>query len=329
MARREITRSPSASTLSCITVHEDGIDVSSAPPSTTPPTRDSDVVPGASTNATRKPKTPKARAQSRIKRRRVHERVEGIEHQSPGQDGQPTATKGGSRVFSGETLVENVNGEKQGLKSEGTQTLNKVPYVDRSLEKIEKPGPADGMKTRRSTRLDLLQKATNVISVAKTALGKRGREVIDVGRDKLKALKGDRRASLRPRINEAQREPSFEGPLKKSGRLETEQTGKAETTTTTTKTPPKPKTKRWLSQGLYVGQERDFDPRFTGAKNQRKKALKNSEAPKQNTALPMPMFAGQRLLEQGRDFKLPFEVFSPLPPGQPKPEEWKKTQKST
>jgi hypothetical protein len=40
------------------------------------------------------------------------------------------------------------------------------------------------------------------------------------------------------------------------------------------------------------------------------------------------MFAGERLLKNGRDFKLPFDVFSPLPPGQPKPDEWKKVNRS-
>ena len=40
------------------------------------------------------------------------------------------------------------------------------------------------------------------------------------------------------------------------------------------------------------------------------------------------MFAGERLLKQGRDFKLPFDIFSPLPAGQPKPDEWKKTNKN-
>jgi hypothetical protein len=43
----------------------------------------------------------------------------------------------------------------------------------------------------------------------------------------------------------------------------------------------------------------------------------------------LPMFAGERLLKMGRDFELPFDIYSPLPPGQPKPNEWRKTNKST
>ncbi|KAJ5469527.1 hypothetical protein N7539_009145 [Penicillium diatomitis] len=42
----------------------------------------------------------------------------------------------------------------------------------------------------------------------------------------------------------------------------------------------------------------------------------------------MPMFGGSRMIENGRDYVLPFDVFSPLPPGQPKPDEWRKTNKN-
>ena len=34
------------------------------------------------------------------------------------------------------------------------------------------------------------------------------------------------------------------------------------------------------------------------------------------------------MLKYGRDFKLPFDVFSPLPVGQPKPDEWRKVNKN-
>jgi len=50
--------------------------------------------------------------------------------------------------------------------------------------------------------------------------------------------------------------------------------------------------------------------------------------PKENKVLPLPMYAGERLLKTGRDFQLPFDVFSPLPAGQPKPDEWRKVNKN-
>ncbi|KAF2856561.1 hypothetical protein T440DRAFT_494398 [Plenodomus tracheiphilus IPT5] len=77
----------------------------------------------------------------------------------------------------------------------------------------------------------------------------------------------------------------------------------------------KPKSKVWLKQGLYVGQHRDFDPRLSESQNRAKKRAKKA---KDNRSLPLPIFACDRLLNEDprhvfRDFKLPFDVYSPLP----------------
>lgn len=93
--------------------------------------------------------------------------------------------------------------------------------------------------------------------------------------------------------------------------------------------PELPKVKVWLDRGRYAGQgENDFNKTPSNIA-----PLKKEEAykvapyqPKGN--LPMPMGMGQKLLLDGRDFKLPFDVCSPLPPGQPKPTGWGKTSKS-
>ncbi|KAH9868240.1 hypothetical protein J1614_007312 [Plenodomus biglobosus] len=88
----------------------------------------------------------------------------------------------------------------------------------------------------------------------------------------------------------------------------------------TLSTPPdekvflKPKAKAWLKQGLYVGQHREFDPRLSESQN---RARKKAKKPK-DSALPLPIFACDRLLNEDprhvfRDFKLPFDVYSPLP----------------
>lgn len=77
-----------------------------------------------------------------------------------------------------------------------------------------------------------------------------------------------------------------------------------------------------------MGQDPDFDARLTTAKNKLKKANAKPNHSQRRSLLPLPMFAGQRILETGRNYKLPFDVYSPLPPGQPKPDEWKKTRKS-
>jgi histone-lysine N-methyltransferase ASH1L len=86
--------------------------------------------------------------------------------------------------------------------------------------------------------------------------------------------------------------------------------------------------KLWLNKGLYAGQEvRNLDW-FAALSKDEKKKMVNIPAFKPNGVLPLPMWHGQRLLHTGRHFKLPFDVCSPLPPGQPKPDEWRKVPKS-
>lgn len=94
---------------------------------------------------------------------------------------------------------------------------------------------------------------------------------------------------------------------------------------------PKPVGKRqkvWLTKGLYAGQDGDNLNWFNGSSE---KSMRDGEkiAPfRPNSFMPLPMWHGQRLLHTGRDFKLPFDICSPLPPGQPKPDEWRKTSSS-
>ncbi|KAL2017616.1 hypothetical protein VTK56DRAFT_1936 [Thermocarpiscus australiensis] len=84
----------------------------------------------------------------------------------------------------------------------------------------------------------------------------------------------------------------------------------------------KPRVKKWLEKGLYAGQEAPMDI-FKGLTSQEKKKLASlpelMPSGKPNRTLPQPMYNGLRILIHGRDFKLPFDVCHPLPPGQPKP----------
>lgn len=94
----------------------------------------------------------------------------------------------------------------------------------------------------------------------------------------------------------------------------------------------KPKTKVWLKQGLYVGQDRDFDPRLSESQNRAKKRAKKSKESKGTNALPLPVFATDRLLNEDpkhvfRDFKLPFDTYHPLP-RKVKVDGWVKLNKS-
>ncbi|KXJ90586.1 hypothetical protein Micbo1qcDRAFT_234509 [Microdochium bolleyi] len=89
--------------------------------------------------------------------------------------------------------------------------------------------------------------------------------------------------------------------------------------------------KKWLPFGLYAGQDYPVDP-MKGLTAAEKKAFAHlpelAPSEKINTVLPPPQFAGLRLLIQGRGFQLPFDVCNPLPPGQPKPKDWRNQTKN-
>jgi [histone H3]-lysine4 N-trimethyltransferase ASH1L len=93
----------------------------------------------------------------------------------------------------------------------------------------------------------------------------------------------------------------------------------------------KRRVKKYLDKGLYAGQETPKDV-TKGLTANEKRALSQLPQLKStgrvNRMMPEPMFNGLRTLISGRDFKLPFHVCNPLPPGQPKPDEWKKMTKS-
>lgn len=94
---------------------------------------------------------------------------------------------------------------------------------------------------------------------------------------------------------------------------------------------PAKRVKKWLSKGLYAGQDAPADYTSGLSTADKKKLAQLPElkpSGKINKTLPLPMFAGLRTLINGRDFKLPFDVCNPLPPGQPKPDEWRKMTKS-
>lgn len=85
------------------------------------------------------------------------------------------------------------------------------------------------------------------------------------------------------------------------------------------------KEKKFCAMGLYAGQSVDTLNWFKNVQ-----AAPGEELPpfQPDGAFPLPMWHGQRMIFIGRDFKLPFDVCSPLPPGQSRPEGWFKTSSS-
>ena len=246
------------------------------------------------------------------------------------QSAQNHNAENGSHAESGQTLVdEDIHASDQLLREtfrvlDDCWELSSMPGDNLKLAAPIEPKA----KRRESTRLDILRRASSVVGKTKSVLGKRGREKMDAGIDKIQALAGPKRSSLRPRGTQI---PSFEGPLKKRPRFpEVDLKKIVSPPPAARRKPVKRQNKQWLSQGLYIGQDRDFDAGLTESQNKLKKTSgkQNTEPRRASSIMPLPMFAGQRTIELGRPFKVPFDIFSPLPPGQPKPDEWKKTRKS-
>ncbi|GLA12489.1 hypothetical protein AnigIFM62618_008434 [Aspergillus niger] len=206
---------------------------------------------------------------------------------------------------------------------------------NKDQEKASAPAkPERRNSVRRSTRLSILDKASGLVGRATSVLGKRSRDKVE------KSSGPDRRASLRPRNVAAPKEeppaPTPSAPAPKKRRVsESDLPSKVESTeeppqeqSAPAEPVPRLKRKLWLAHGLYTGQEHTDSPPVQSRNRSRRKSHPQSQTQSQRKLLPLPMFAGDRLLKNGRDFQLPFDVFSPLPPGQPKPDEWRKTNKN-
>lgn len=277
-------------------------------------------------------------------------------------------------------IHDDQNDSKERLLQQSVQALDEdwdlgaMPGDELKTARKEERGPV----RRKSTRLDILDAATNVIEKTTSVLGKRGRETMEAGTKKIKSMRRGDKNDRAPRelqklkmdlVDENNKEmvgkvykvPVVVDPLTKKkqrkrfkGYVWSDEEGDSEDENAGSKSkksetprkrarfskddaspeaevkrkPAKKAVKKWVNQGLYVGQDPDFDPKLTDKKNKEKKASKHQSGIPKESIMPLPIFAGKTKLDIGRDFKLPFDVFSPLPPGQSKPGEWKKTHKS-
>ena len=251
-----------------------------------------------------------------------------------------------SNVFSKQPTSEEVaaDGEREEEQTDSSSTIEvavddcpsfeekKQQREVKSVKKAEntkkweqRRKSAEKNATRRSSRASmLLSKATEMVSgLTSTVLGKRTRDVIsknkDTEQETTTPLGEQEPNSKKVRLNSPSTVPqSHSDSLSSAARAMHSRA---------------PKSKKWLISGLYAGQSRTFNASLTESKNKRKSTsatdtLLVGQASEENHILPMPMFAGTRLLTTGRDFKLPFDVFSPLSISQPKPDEWRKVNKN-
>jgi palmitoyltransferase ZDHHC9/14/18 len=171
---------------------------------------------------------------------------------------------------------------------------------------------AQAAQRRTSSRVDLRKEVTRRnLTAAAGGLAQRGSELISSVGSKVGNALGVSGARSR----------GAGGSSARAGKSEDDDTEQEEE-----KEYLKPKTKEWMKQGLYVGQHREFDPRLKESQNRLRRKSKKVEESK---IIPLPMFSGERMLtgEYRRDFKLPFDVYHPLP-RKVKVDGWIKLQKS-
>ncbi|KAG8534266.1 uncharacterized protein KY384_001110 [Bacidia gigantensis] len=172
------------------------------------------------------------------------------------------------------------------------------------------------------------QVGTMVDKAKKTVLGKRARKDSESASPMKRSTNDLRRTSSRlqevvPRTSE---EPAAKKPKISLVKEET-----ANSTLRTSDKATKKPVKQWVNQGLYVGQDRRSKAKLPGIQKQTGEDAsdENTKQPRENKLLPRPMFVGEMMINRDRDFKLPYDVFSPLTDRQPAPDEWRKQQKNT
>ena len=240
--------------------------------------------------------------------------------------GKPTDNAIGSRNVSGQTLVEGQEGPDPDIAKDGIDKLD-LEADTMPGDTLKKSSAKKPVKKAGTTRLnDAAKAAASAVTSAASVLGKRGRDVLETGKETIEKLRNTHSASLRPRFTPTPSNEGLEPANKKSKTDSTAEFREPASWQLNDRNKQRKLVNKYITKGLYAGQERYSDPRFNQKKNKKQSA---SMVPvPENKTLSLPMFAGERLLENGRDFKLPFFVCNPLMSGPPKADEWKKVRKS-
>lgn len=243
-----------------------------------------------------------------------------------------------NRQLSGETLV-GVDEEPIGFEAQDSDNWNEEVKDTREIRvsgiDLEGVEPVKGVQTTESNlKSNNVRRLLDTVASKASSLGKRSRDAFERGKEKLHSIERRKSGRVINIVHEEENQSTTnERPSKKTKRTTASADARG-SRLLNTKTMSSPKKlikskKVWMKHGLYVGQDRYFDVRLSGAQNKAKRAsLIGSAVPQENKSMPLPMYFGDDLLKIGRDFKLPFDIYNPLPPGQPKPDEWKKTQSS-
>jgi [histone H3]-lysine4 N-trimethyltransferase ASH1L len=199
-----------------------------------------------------------------------------------------------------------------------------TPSPKRAGAKDAHPASAKTSPLRKKTILRITRRAssragrfsTGAASTVKSAsavLEKRGRDALDGMKERLRAG-----ILSRKRLRDEEETPS-----RKRARFQHPSPDSDEEAEKKAKAKQKPR-KPWVEKGLYCGQDGEDMKTNHRPSKRRGDDRKYVNRPK---AFPLPMYTGAILLEQGRDFKLPFSILHPLTRDQ-SPRDWKNLSKS-
>lgn len=255
------------------------------------------------------------------------------------------------RTISGDTLVGSI---EVGLASSRTTRDKTLKAGIDALDLQWSPGSLSSPRTRRQARLSprpplrsSSRRSGAVSSLATTlaSMGKRGKKVLSKGVTRmsrelmrLQDTKEFTGIEDKPVVHTVWSNGKFVDPnapptppRKKAKVEEPDEEAEEEDSEPITNTKAR-RVKKYLDKGLYAGQDMPLDIYKGLTLGEKKKLVQLPElipSGRVNKTMPPPIYTGLRMLIAGRDFRLPFNTCNPLPPGQPKPDEWKKMTKST
>jgi len=221
-----------------------------------------------------------------------------------------------SRNVSGATLVNDAESPRQKLSKELDDKLQPGWTLQTQEDGPEQPAAKAGSQRKPSRLGKIAQYASSAVANFTSSLGKRRRDAEDGIAHTIERFNSQsKRRSVRA-LPEVNYDEDVEPPPYKRSRLSEVSTIDESSAELEDKVVTKPRqvkaAKTFLKQGLYVGQDPDFDARMTTTKNQ-KKLGRSSIGKKPATVeftFPLPMFGGKQRLETGEHFQLPFSVFS-------------------
>jgi len=327
---RDISPAPSSSTLSTIDVRLDSPRSSLEPSSATSPTSFGDTASeadAAKDNGRKRSSRADVRASSS---RSSH--LAGNTARARKASGKQA--QGDNRSVSGVTLVDGFGADATEAHLRGkSKALKNAPPNNKARANASgsEPSRTNSSNSKRVSRLGTTTSTVlDAVAATTSALGKRSRRVFEDAKGSLQEAVTDRRKSMRVEraVNTANAGESEDKSSRLFPNLKTESDRVKE------KKAPVPvvmRRKKFLTQGLYSGQHWAFDGRLTESKNRKniqQKLLENTEPESVFVReASHPMFYMEKLLELGRDYRLPYNILKPLPKDQ-SPKEWHRLNKN-